>query len=412
MKNKFNEKVFLRVIYLIFLLLLFNIFLGKFSTNYFFFNDFFSRNPFITNEFINFIDKCRMKNRINKNDFFVGEKFKEPKISIIIPIFNREIYLENLICSLENQSLKNLEIIFIDDYSTDNSTKKIEYYMKNDKRISLIKNTRNKGVFHSRYVATLFSIGEYIYFLDPDDLLFDILGEAYKLGDKYNLDIVEFLYSKYINGLYYVGHEKVGRDYIRTNEDVKYYMFLNSKKDKDNIYHFSHGLLWEKIVKKEIVLKAYSEIGESYLKYHLITWDDSLLSFFIFRNAKSHKYLKKCGYCWNVGTTGSIDAVNKAMNQAKIVNKRFHDIFIYLKIIYEKTEDTEIDRKCILKIWDILYNEFNHKIKYLTEGFELINKVFKYYLRIKYLSNIKRKIMYNYYKEFIDVRNKYDSNMY
>ena len=281
MKKKIIKNIFFKVVkWPLFLLFCFCIFLEIY----------YIRN-IIPKEFKNFIYRCRVKNETNESDFFVGEKLEKPKISIIIPIFNRALYLENLICSLENQSLKDLEIIFVDDYSTDNSSKKIKYYMKKDKRMLLIKNTKNKGVFHSRYLASLFSRGIYLYFLDPDDLLSNILGEAYDLGEKYNLDIVEFLYVRYENGSYRICPElrESGRGYIRINEDIKYYMFLNSYEDKNKnkLYRFSHGLLWEKIIKREVVLKAYSKIGEKYLNCHLVTWDDSLISF-LFIEKQNH----------------------------------------------------------------------------------------------------------------------------
>ena len=143
---------------------------------------------------------------------------------------------------------------------------------------------------------------------------------------------------------------------------------------------------------------------------HLITWDDTLLSFFIFRNAKSHKYVNKFGYSWNLGNSDSISSISGAMNQSKIVNKRFHDIFTYLKIIYEKTEDIEIDRKCIIRIWNELYYFFHDKLKYLTDGFELIDNVFKLYANIKYLSQNERISIIEYYISFLDIRKRIINN--
>ena len=144
--------------------------------------------------------------------------------------------------------MKNLEFIFIDDYSTDNSVKEINQYMKKDKRIKLLKNYKNKGVFHTRYLGAIFSKGIYIYFMDPDDLVYDILEEVYEIAMNDEIDIVEFLYSRYINGKYRKGKKNMGLDYIRKNEEVKYYMFLDSLKDKK--YSFSHAFLWDRIVKR------------------------------------------------------------------------------------------------------------------------------------------------------------------
>lgn len=70
-----------------------------------------------------------------------------------------------------NQSLTELEIIFIDDASEDNSYLTVQSLMKKDKRIILLKNSLNKGQFYSRNKGILNSRGEYILIIDPDDLL-------------------------------------------------------------------------------------------------------------------------------------------------------------------------------------------------------------------------------------------------
>ena len=70
-----------------------------------------------------------------------------------------------------NQSLKEIEIIFIDDASEDNSFSIIKELMKKDKRIVCLKNIKNRGQFYSRNKGILFSRGEYVLIIDPDDLL-------------------------------------------------------------------------------------------------------------------------------------------------------------------------------------------------------------------------------------------------
>ena len=104
----------------------------------------------------------------------------------------------------------------------------------------MINNNKNKGVFHTRYLGTQFSKGLYIYFLDPDDFVLDVLEEAYEVGVEKQLDIVEFLYYTYLNGDYTIMFENFGKTYIRKNEEVKYYMFFNSSEDRD--YTFSEEL--------------------------------------------------------------------------------------------------------------------------------------------------------------------------
>ena len=94
-----------------------------------------------------------------------------PKISFIIPVFNKEKYLKSLIISIQNQLIKEFEIIFIDDCSSDQSIKIINKYSSIDRRIKLIKNKENRGTLYSRSQGCLHSKGEYIIFIDPDDLV-------------------------------------------------------------------------------------------------------------------------------------------------------------------------------------------------------------------------------------------------
>ena len=94
---------------------------------------------------------------------------------------------------ISKQSFKDIEIIFIDDASKDNTTNKIKIYMEKDKRIVYLKNDINRAAFYSRNKAVYESKGEYILIIDPDDLLLNnILVKAYDTAKQYNLDIVQF----------------------------------------------------------------------------------------------------------------------------------------------------------------------------------------------------------------------------
>lgn len=90
------------------------------------------------------------------------------KISIIVPVYNVEKYVEKCIQSLINQSYKNIEIILVDDGSNDRSNKIIDEYAKVDSRILTI-HQRNKGVSAARNAGLKVATGEYVGFVDPDD---------------------------------------------------------------------------------------------------------------------------------------------------------------------------------------------------------------------------------------------------
>ena len=121
----------------------------------------------------------------------------EPTISIISPLFNSERYIIRFIGNIQYQNFNNIEIILIDDNSKDNSKKIIKNYQKEDERIILLKNLKNKGTFISRNLGVLFSKGKYIIIPDPDDILSkNILQICYKNAEKYKFEIIRF--NRYI----------------------------------------------------------------------------------------------------------------------------------------------------------------------------------------------------------------------
>lgn len=91
-----------------------------------------------------------------------------PKVSIIVPVYNVENYLRKCLDSLINQTLKNIEIICINDGSTDNSLSILEEYASKDERIIVI-NQENAGVSSARNRGLEIATGEYIAFVDADD---------------------------------------------------------------------------------------------------------------------------------------------------------------------------------------------------------------------------------------------------
>src|SRR5574344_1254251 len=94
---------------------------------------------------------------------------KQPKISIIIPVYNVQKYLSKCLESiLSNQKLKDIEVICINDSSTDNSDKILEKYAEKDKRVILLRQ-KNSGAGAARNSALKYARGEYVLYLDPDD---------------------------------------------------------------------------------------------------------------------------------------------------------------------------------------------------------------------------------------------------
>ena len=122
------------------------------------------------------------------------KKRKCPKISVISPIFNRERYIPRFIRSIQYQYFNDIEIIFVNDCSTDNSANIIETYSKHDKRMQLIKLKKNKGTFTARNIGILLSKGKYIIFPDPDDIISkNILNKCYQYCERNKYEMIRFI---------------------------------------------------------------------------------------------------------------------------------------------------------------------------------------------------------------------------
>lgn len=120
-------------------------------------------------------------------------------ISIIIPVFNMESYIERCISCIEKQTYKKLEVIFVDDGSSDSSYEILEEYRKKYNYINVI-HTKNRGASAARNTGVQTAKGDYIVYVDADDYFYeDYIEYLYNIAAKYNADIAISDYIKTAN---------------------------------------------------------------------------------------------------------------------------------------------------------------------------------------------------------------------
>ena len=113
-----------------------------------------------------------------------------PKFSVVVPIYNVEAYIKDCVESLQNQTLKEIEIILVDDGSPDNSGSIIDDYASKDERIKVI-HKANGGVSAARNDGLKVATGEYVLFCDSDDMMeIDACEKLYKAGIDSDADVV------------------------------------------------------------------------------------------------------------------------------------------------------------------------------------------------------------------------------
>lgn len=176
-------------------------------------------------------------------------------ISVIVPIYNVEEYLSTCIESILNQTYKNLEILLIDDGSTDNSGKICDMYAKRDSRCIVI-HQLNKGLSGARNTGLDYATGEYISFVDGDDYIhpqmLEILYEALQKGDyDFSMALYKEVYVKE-NVLFISNYT-----FQEFDQDQLIYGLYNTSRKRNNYSEMNFHVVWNKLYKKKLINNTY-----------------------------------------------------------------------------------------------------------------------------------------------------------
>lgn len=289
-------------------------------------------------------------------------------MSIIIPVYNAEEYLEECIQSLLNQSFHDCEFIFINDGSTDNSKNIIDKYRENDERIKLI-NQQNKGVSEARNRGILNAKGKYITFVDADDYVDQFVYEKiYNLLEDNDWDVIIYNIEEEIEG-----HKNIIKYNIVENQTLEkkyldeYIMPMFIREDKMNS-------VCNKIYKNSVVCNYNIKFPKN-----VSLGEDCIFNINFFSKISKFGYMNYIGYHYREvknSATRSIDIediLEKALNIYRLdYNKMYYiemssqkinelksirlinTIKSYIYIIFKSDYRRVIKRKYINRI---LYNE-------------------------------------------------------
>ena len=249
-----------------------------------------------------------------------GNYFFKPKVSVIIPIYNVEKYIIECLDSISKQTLKEIEIICVNDGSTDNSLNLIKKYAMNDNRIQIISQS-NRGKSVARNSGVKYSNGEYIYFIDGDDYLdLNALSDLYNKAKENNLDILLFDANPFSNENNPIIEEKLKLCKYFYSRKYNYSMILNGIE------------MFLKMKQKEeyrpcVCLHFYSKkfyinVGLSF--FPGILHEDNIFSLIALLNAKKTIHINQSYYKYRV----HINSLAKSFN----INNLFGYLIIYCEI--------------------------------------------------------------------------------
>lgn len=250
----------------------------------------------------------------------------EDKVSIIIPIYNMENYLGKCIESIIKQSYKNIEIILINDGSTDRSEIICKKYQIKDKRIKVIF-SENKGVSNARNLGIEASTGEYMLFIDPDDTVDErYIEEMLTCIKEYYCDVV-FCLAKHIypklNKIYTIkleNEEKISNDFIKD-----FYLIAEQ-------FHTP----WGKLYKSDIIKKY-----DIKFPIDLITSEDQVFNQEYLKHIKTYRFLNRNLYNYYIRNNSISRNLDEKHFEADVKNLKIKKLFLFneLKLINENEKN-------------------------------------------------------------------------
>ena len=286
----------------------------------------------------------------------------DEKISIVIPIYNTEQYLDKCVDSVLNQTYKNLEVILVDDGSTDDSGKICDYYAAKDERVVII-HQRNQGNNVARKNGVKIANGDYVGFVDSDDWIepdmYQCMVDNIK---KNNADIVSVgFYLEYSNKTEIYNDEidsnlyKIGKD---TNKFIESVLLGNTK---SRLYSIQWNLV-TKLFKRNVISVSQEKVnGVFYGEDMAVTFESYYLAESISVINKPYYHYRQCNH--------SITHKKDVMLLSKL-----NEMYAYMKKLFESKNagcliQQELDRYFIRTINDVMPkvtgSEEIYNIKYL-----------------------------------------------
>lgn len=331
----------------------------------------------------NFLKKC-LKGILNNITIIKTEK---SKISAVVSFYNNNKTISRAIRSIQNQNISDIEIILINDFSTDDSLSIVENIQKNDSRIKIINNKKNMGTLFSRSIGVLSSNGKYIFHLDSDDMFLDedVFSTIMNIAEKGSFDIVSFkcIYLGYGNNIL---TNRINDNYLNFHYDNKvlfqpdlgvYPVKPGKTKGK---YKVIENFLWSKCIKTEVYQTTLNKIGKERYSRYMRYEEDRAVLYVLFNIVESIKFVGKYGIL-QTKTKGSMTRRNNKNKKLEMFICKLY----FADIVIDFNKEALENRRLLPYI--ITYLIKNKYLKYAIED-EFKKKLF--------ISCVQRVLNYKY----------------
>lgn len=308
-------------------------------------------------------------------------------VSVIIPVYNVEKYLCRCLDSVIKQTYKNLEIVLIDDGSTDNSGKICDQYKEKDNRIKVF-HTENKGVSAARNLGIKNTYGKYIIFIDSDDFL-DLNTFEEVLEENCNYDLIAFSYYKLSN------NDKICYD----NRKEKETLTKNETLIKIMDDRYFQGFTWNKIFKRNIIIE-----NNLFFDENIRINEDLLFCIQFIENVNTIMYYSTPYYYYVQLNSSALHS--KDINKFKTALKAYEEIE---KIYIKNNVDMElfyINFFCLNLILKelLIYKKDRNFLNEIRENLKKNIKIVIFSKKIELKKKLKLIIKYLFTKQFCFIK--------
>ncbi|PZT48815.1 hypothetical protein B6S12_01840 [Helicobacter valdiviensis] len=310
----------------------------------------------------------------------------KPKISVIIPVYNVEKFVSQALESCINQTLRDIEIIVVDDCGNDRSMEIVRGYAKQDERIRIIRNSKNLKPLLSRNIGAITSQADYILFLDADDFL-DIgtcekMYEIIQNGQNdncENLDIVVF-------GMY--------RFFTHSQEVIKYQVYEENKFQSLKDYaEWFYGVKypWWNLAGRLIKKERYFETLEIIQKdIQVAMAEDGLVSYVLWNCSETFYHTEEILYYYRYNEESS--GQTKEINRLRSYLKDYQIVLEEIKRIYIEFNFNKKITKVFLQQLMHEYAKMCHEVKMLSGRLSIMDKFKEYFRKKKFILQRKMRI--------------------
>ena len=301
-----------------------------------------------------------------------------PKISVVIPyyIINKNLTITMTLRSIQNQSLKDIEIIFVDDGSLEEKVQDILNEMKNDNRIILLRHKERKSTLLTRVDGIRYASGEYIIQIDQDDMYLNnlLFEKLYNKSRELNVDLIYFNYffsrdSKSFS----LRLTSIPKNVIIKQPDLRNAFLFQNRKNR--LSDFKIRMIWHFYTRRNTFMEAIEDLGNEYMNHIFWYYEDTIMMFELSQIAYSFFYYDIEGYRYCTFHSGQNANKNKNLEKEIDAENRL----LLLKLMLYKI-DPKYDRYHIYRELECEQDEIQvknlNKIN-LDLGLEVVEAIFE-----------------------------------